>query len=120
MSRTTKILIDDTAKEIAEYITNNTIQNVDAIRTIVKLKIESGIEQALKNAYEEVVLRKEIATAKNGKGNAKTNRELAMHRNLIAEIQRENKYKKLKEFIKERHPETLQEFFKEIDKEEDI
>lgn len=119
MSRTTKILIDDTAKEIAEYITNNNIQNVDTIKTIVKLKLDAGIEQALQDAYKEVILRKEIATAKNGKGNAKINRELAMHRNLIAEIQRENKYKKLKEFIKERHPETLQEFFKEIDKEEE-
>lgn len=67
MSRTTKILIDDTAKEIAEYITNNTIQNVDAIRTIVKLKLDAGIEQALKNAYEEVVLRKENMTSLSSK-----------------------------------------------------
>lgn len=120
MSRTTKILIDDTAKEIAEYITHNNIQNVDTIKTIVKLKLDAGIEQALKDAYEEVLLRKNIAMAQNGKGNAKINRELAMYRNLITEIQREDKYKALKDFIRERHPETLQEFFKKIDKEEEI
>lgn len=119
MSRTTKILIDDTAKEIAEYITHNNIQNVDTIKTIVKLKLDAGIEQALQDAYKEVILRKDAATAANGKGSAKINKELAMYRNLITEIQREDKYKKLKEFIKERHPETLQEFFNKIDKEEE-
>lgn len=120
MSRTTKILIDDTAKEIAEYITHNNIQNVDTIKTIVKLKLDAGIEQALQDAYKEVILRKDAATAANGKGNAKINKELAMYRNLIAEIQREDKYKRLTEYIRKRHPETLREFFETIDKEDGI
>lgn len=118
MSKATKELYESTARDIAEYITSNGLQDVGAIGTVVRLRMEAGIEKALKDSYEEVNLRREAATVANGKKDKKTELKLKMYRTLLSEIKKENKYKKLTEFIRGRNPEILEEFYRIIEKEE--
>lgn len=111
MSKATNRLTNDVAESIAKYIAENNILDVKEIKTIVSIKIKEGIETALKESYEDT---KALLHYSRGKMKADLILKLAMHNTLITDIKEEKKYTKLKQFLKEKNPELLNEFYTTI------